>query len=260
MVNFDWLDDTDEMPDSARETFDTHYDAELAPSGRIEKAVDDIETVYNHDPDAAVACSGGKDSMATLALAAASDADHLSLHYDWGTQFVPRVLEREIVANIRECVRDDRLFVATVDRPVFEPYPDNDHFQRYLEADPGGEQYEGVSRLAGALRTADEIGTQLVSLRSEESSKRDRKLDGLWGQSLGQRAAFPIRNWSARDVWAYLIAEGVPYPSYYDRVATVTGSDHRAYERARFTTLHDPEFELLSVDGMAAWDERQLLK
>lgn len=258
MVSFDWLDDPDGMPDHVSETFQTHYDIELEPSGRIEQAITDIETVYDRDPEAVVACSGGKDSMATLALAASSDADHRALHYDWGTQFVPRDLERELVDNIRQFVPDDRLFAATVVRPVFELYVDNDHFQRYLTADPGGEQYEGVSRLAGALRHADEIGIQFVSLRREESGKRARKLDGLWGGSLGQPAAFPLRGWSARDVWAYLVGEGVPHPSYYDRVASATGGGHRAYEQARFTTLHDQEFELLSVDGVAAWNDRQI--
>lgn len=258
MVSFDWLDAPDGMPEQVRETFLTHYEVALEPSGRIERAIDDIETVYENDPDAVVACSGGKDSMVALALAAASGADHRALHYDWGTQFIPRELEWEIVDNIRRFVSDDQFFVATVDRPVFEPYADNDHFRRYLDAAPGGEQYEGVGRLAGALRHSDGIDTQIVALRRGESGKRARKLDGLWGESLGQRAAFPIRYWSARDVWAYIVSERIPYATYYDRVAAATGGDHQAYEEARFTTVHDPEFELLSVDGVAAWDNRQI--
>jgi hypothetical protein len=103
---------------------------------------------------------------------------------------------------------------------------------------------------------------EIVGLRAGESSTRSRKLDetGLHGESLGQPASFPLRDWSARDVWAYLVANDVPYPDHYDRLARSAGDGSpREYEQARFTTFFDPEFEALSGAsvGVAEWRHRQ---
>ncbi len=249
----------DGMPDRTRRAFQAHADQELG--SRPTDSIGEIERVYEAAPDAVVAVSGGKDSMVTLALAAASDADHRALHFDWGRRFVPREVERGVVENIREYVDDNRFFAASHERAQFEPYTENGHFQRNLQADAGGDAYEGVDSYAGALHHCDAAGTQIVGLRAGESGKRERKLDGLYGESLGLRAAFPIRDWSARDVWAYIVDNEVPYPDHYDRLAAATGDgDPRAYERARFTTFFDPEFEEIGGDamGVAAWMHREV--
>lgn len=247
------------MPDRTRRAFQAHANQQLRK--KPEQAIAEIERVYERDPEAVVACSGGKDSMAVLVLAAASGADHRALHFDWGRRFVPRELEQEIVANICSYVPEQRLYVASYERAEFELFPENSHFQRNLRGEPGGETYEGVGKLAGALRYCQDVSLQLVGLRAGESGGRDRKLDGLYGESLGQPAAFPIRDWSARDVWAFLIDRGVPHPSYYDHVAHATGDGSpRDYEQARLSTVHDPEFENLNADGLAAWREYEITR
>lgn len=249
----------DGMPESTARAFQAHADNALAD--RPARARTEIERVFTAAPDAVVAVSGGKDSMTTLALAAESDAEHRVLHFDWGRRFVPREVEREVVANIREYVNDSRFYVASHERAQFEPYSENDHFRANLHDEPGGDAYEGVDSYAGALHYCDDIGTQVVGLRASESGKRERKLDGLYGESLGLRAAFPIRDWSARDVWAYIVDNDVPYPAHYDRLAAATGNgDPRAYEDARFTTFFDPEFEEIGGDamGVAAWMHRDV--
>lgn len=247
------------MPERTQRAFQAHADQELAD--KPADAIAEIERVYQSASDAVVAVSGGKDSMTTLALAEDSDAEHRALHFDWGRRFIPREVEREIVANIREFVPDERFFVASYERAQFEPYPENNHFQRNLRGEPGGEEYEGVDAYAGALHHCDEVGTQIVGLRRGESGKRERKLDGLYGESLGLRAAVPLRDWSARDVWAYLVDNEVPYPDHYDRIAATTGDGGpRAYERARFTTFFDSEFEEIggAAMGVAEWRNRDL--
>ena len=247
----------DGMPDRTRRAFQAHAQQQLGTKPK--QAIAEIERVYKNNPDSVVACSGGKDSMAVLVLAAASDAEHHALHFDWGRRFVPRDLEQEIVANIRAYVPDERLYVASYERAHFEPYPENKHFRQNLDRAPGGKTYEGVGKLAGALRHCDDVSQQLVGLRAGESGGRERKLDGLYGESLGQPAAFPIRDWSARDVWAFLIDREVSYCSYYDRVAHATGDGSpRDYEQARLSTVHDPEFENYHADGLTAWRDYDL--
>jgi len=256
---FDFDRGSDGMPDRTRRAFQAHADQELGD--RAAKAIAEIERVFTAAGDAVVAVSGGKDSMTALALAAESDADHRALHFDWGRRFIPREVEREVVENIREYVPDERFFVASYERAKFEPYPENSHFHRNLRGEPGGEAYEGVDAYAGALHHCDEVGTQIVGVRRGESGKRERKLDGLYGESLGLRAAFPLRDWSARDIWAYLVDRDVPYPDHYDRLAATTGDGSpRAYERARFTTFFDPEFEEIggAAMGVAEWRNREI--
>jgi 3'-phosphoadenosine 5'-phosphosulfate sulfotransferase (PAPS reductase)/FAD synthetase len=250
---------SDGMPERTRRAFQSRADTELGT--RPADAITEIERVYRAGSDAVVSVSGGKDSMAMLALASQSDADHRVLHFDWGRRFIPRDVERTVVENIREYVPDERFFVASYERAKFEPYSENSHFRRNLHGEPGGEAYEGVGALAGALHHCEDIGTQLLGLRRGESGKRARKLDGLYGESLGLRAAFPLREWSARDVWAYLVDQDVPYPGHYDRLAATTGDGApRAYERARFTTFFDPEFEEIGGAAMAVaeWRNRDL--
>lgn len=254
------FDGCDEMPDRTRRAFQSHADQRL---DCVNETIAEIERVYRRSPAAVVACSGGKDSMTTLALAAQADCEHRALHFDWGRRFIPREVERSIVDAIREFVPDDRLYVASHERAQFELWPENDHFKANLNADAGGETYEGVSTLAGALRYCDAIGRQIVGLRADESGGRERKLEetGLFGESLGLPAAFPLREWSARDVWAYIVDQEVPYPDHYDQVAAVTDDGSpQAYEQARFTTFHDPEFEDVGGAAMsvAEWRSRQL--
>lgn len=245
------------MPAATRRAFQTHYDVELEPSGRIDRACEAIVCVFDDWPNAAVAVSGGKDSMGALALANAAACEHRAFHWDWGARLVPRALARQLVTNIRTQVPDKRLLVATRAAASVAAYPDHDAFQYYLShADDIDDPDGSLRTLAGTLRNTDIVSCQIVGLRRGESGARDRKLDGLYGESLGHPAAFPLREWSARDVWAYLVAHGVPYPDHYDKQARQVGDGGpRAYERSRFSTIHDPEFEEMATDGITHWRE-----
>lgn len=250
----------DGMPDRTRRAFQSHADQQL--TALPEQTKRDIERVYRRDRSAVVGCSGGKDSMVVLALAAQADCEHRVFHWDWGSRLIPRPVERELVENIREFVPDERLFVASRSNPTVTRYPNADEFQYGLTTDDGIQDSDGsLDRLAGALGRSEDVGRQLVGLRAGESGKRKRKLSesGLFGRSLGQPAAFPLRDWSARDVWAYIVDREVPYPRHYDRIAVSAGDGSpEAYEDARFTTFFDPEFEALSGGrmGIAEWRYR----
>lgn len=246
------------MPDATARAFAAHYDAALAPSGRIEQAKADIETVYDAHSEAVVSVSGGKDSMTVLALAAESDVPTRALHWDYGTVLVPREIAQELVANIRTYAPDAKCYVGHAKgRPQFRPYAEADGFRANLTT-TATDDHGPIGSFAVALRDVDRM--QLLGLRRGESGRRARQIDGLYGESLGQRVAFPIRDWSARDVWAYIVGNDVPYPSYYDRVAAGTDDGSpEAYERTRMSTMFDAGFAHLGsmeVDGVAAWEHR----
>lgn len=268
-LSFPHLDDPSDagMPDATERAFQSHYDAQLRPSGMVAQAKAEIERVYRCDADAVVSCSGGKDSLATLILASESDANHRALQWDYGPDFLPRRIEHEIVSAIREYVADERLFVANELMPVFKPYPEADayHDQQQTEIrlpnaksvrdDPG---MRGVSRLAPRLRRSIErgiVGRQVLGTRKAESGSRDRYIDGLFGESMSNPAAFPIRDWTARDVWSLLVDRDAPYLSHYDKVAHATGDGApEDYEAGRLGGLF--RFMNGDADGLAHWRDR----
>ncbi|WP_330633684.1 phosphoadenosine phosphosulfate reductase domain-containing protein [Halocatena halophila] len=256
-------DGVDGMPERTRRAFQSHADQQL---DRVQETLSEIERVYRSDPTAVVSCSGGKDSMALLALADMADCDHRVFHWDWGSRLIPREIAQQLVDNIRQFVPDDRLYVASRGYAQVVRYPQADGFWHTLvHGDDISDSDGSLARQAGALRRADHVGIQILGLRSQESGKRARKLEqsGLFGESLDQPAAFPIREWSARDVWAFIVDWEIPYPDHYDRAATVIGNGGpRSYERARFTTFHDPEFEDLAgaVMGIAEWRTKNKLQ
>ena len=269
-------DDQAEMPDETKRAFRAHAEAELYPSGKVEQAQADIEEVYDRDWRAVVSCSGGKDSMAVLGLAAESHADHRASHWDYGPTLIPRDLEQEIVDNIRSLTPDRHVFVANDAMRIYKPFQKAATFYKQLhsservaetpsvrETDEGKPIPRARERLFRSAKRAI-LGRQLLGTRRDESSARSEYIDGLFGQSMGLRAAFPIRDWSARDVWAYLVANDIPYASHYDRVATVAddGSPD-AYQTARmgaiFRTFRHPIVDDAAVHGVAEWREQELL-
>lgn len=255
----------DGMPDRTRRAFQSHADQSLGD--KPQRAIREIERVYERDPDAVVACSGGKDSTAALVLASEADVEHRALHWDYGPDLVPREYEQDIVSNILEYVPRGRLLVAVEGMARFERYSREAAapFLEQLATDrrlsdwtpATDESDKPILRSIGPLnrsREADYFNWQVVGLRRGESGKRDRRLDGLYGTSLGQPSAFPLRDWSARDVWAFLVDRDVAYPEHYDRAARTTGDGSPGdYEATRMSAWFFEFLEPLTQHGLSAW-------
>jgi len=78
------------------------------------------------------------------------------------------------------------------------------------------------------------VEVELLGIRKEESVTRKirARRDGLVQCEGGRRVCFPIKDLSWMDVWAYIVSNGMPYLSIYDKYAKVLG-----WDKARFTML-----------------------
>lgn len=169
-----------------------------------------------------VAWSAGKDSGVMMHLILQQHPPIVVVHSDYGREKVPEPVWREINAMVsRFGIRDFRSH-------VHDPQPK-----------------ASLYRLA-----AEGFDLVFVGLRAEESAGRRERMKS--GRAFGPiRECWPIERWTWMDVWAYTVANDVPYLSLYDDRAAIAG-----YDKARFKTLFDPAFHHFgseSLDGIAHW-------
>ncbi|HXF74048.1 MAG TPA: phosphoadenosine phosphosulfate reductase family protein [Actinomycetota bacterium] len=184
-----------------------------------------------------VAFSGGKDSTVLVHLVLRCDPEVEVLHWDYGPFFVPRPIHERILANARG-LGARRLRVET-----------SPSYQRLGRR---ARNVLGREMIGGLLPRMAEEGYDLVfvGLRAEEAVGRRCRIEA--GRSLSVvREAWPLARWRWLDVWAYVVEHEIPYlAEIYDSAAELVG-----WDRARWTTLQDPEFAHVAaaVDGVAHW-------
>ena len=69
---------------------------------------------------------------------------------------------------------------------------------------------------------------------------------------------YPLANLTARDIWAYIVSNNLPYCSHYDRYGALLG-----IEQVRMSTFFDPEFDMLgasNIDGLLMPEFKQWRK
>jgi 3'-phosphoadenosine 5'-phosphosulfate sulfotransferase (PAPS reductase)/FAD synthetase len=186
--------------------------------------------------------SGGKDSTVLVHLVLEQKPDVHVLHWDYGRAFVPYPVHREIL-RIAEQLGVQHLRVET--SPL------------YRKLGRRARNVMGAHLLGKLVPQLAEEGydVQFIGLRAEESSKRSRRIRS--GRSVGAiREVWPLARWRWLDVWAYIVTRGLPYLSLYDARAELVG-----YDRARFTTLFDPEFADIggdTIDNVLHWRYRHI--
>jgi len=190
----------------------------------ISRAIDGSQRPY-------VAFSGGKDSTAMLHIVLQSLPDCEVLHWDYGRYYIPRELHAELIA-IPERLGARSLRVET-----------SAEYERLGYSAQNVLGREMIGNLLPAM-AADGFDLTFVGLRRQESTKRRLRIDAK--RQVGPIAeCWPLQNWTWQDVWAYIVAEDIPYLSIYDERCELVG-----YDRARFTTLFDPEFYAMGSEGV----------
>jgi len=187
-----------------------------------------------------VAFSGGKDSTVLTHLVLQDLPTVMVLHWDYGRHYVPEPLHREIVANAHKLgVRNLRIETS-------------DEYEKLGRKAVGVLAREMIRKLMPQLKE-EGYNLTFVGLRKEESLKRRRRMRRR--EIISPLAeCWPLENWTWMDVWAHIVNNELPYLSIYDRLCELVG-----YDKARFTTLFDPEFRHLgteAVDNVLHWKWR----
>ncbi len=198
-----------------------------------------ILEMFQQHPRVNVAVSGGKDSLVMLDLAIHLNPLCVVWHWDYGI-YMPRPLEEEVLKVLQEHfhLRTPQL---TVDKRMSQDPESSAGYRAFFKA------------ISTHLERYD-ITLNLIGLRSEESCARKRRCRNATEQQGTVTNFFPLRGWRWKDIWAYLISHGIPYPSPYDLRGPFLG-----WDKVRFVTFFDPEFEHLGgmvQDKFFFWRER----
>jgi 3'-phosphoadenosine 5'-phosphosulfate sulfotransferase (PAPS reductase)/FAD synthetase len=162
-----------------------------------------------------VAFSGGKDSTVLLHLTLQCQSDVPVFHWDYGI-FMPRVFETEIQENAVKLGAKNVMVE-----------------QRLSTREDCKFGYQGFFGATHKFMVTKGLEAALIGLRREESNKRKAKIrEGRKGE------CYPLADWTYRDVWAYIVSNGLPYPKVYDIYGPLLG-----WDKARFVTFFDGEFE-----------------
>lgn len=212
------------MPGAAMELIEAAGYRAHATSPTFRRRVGEAMAVARQHADYAVSVSWGKDSVAMLATVAAALSRVVVVH---GRYRVPAENAGDI-----DVVRDAVLArpeMAGIDYNEIEIPGEWDLFEvaggPFLK--PSTERQRAALRwrrktARGRLReTCERLGCAgyMIGMRASESGPRRMNI-AMRGLSYekrdGQSIALPIGHWQAEDVWAVLVARGLPWLRIYD--------------------------------------------
>lgn len=179
---------------------------------RVERALGVVEDWLTRARRPYVAFSGGKDSSAVLHLVRSLAPDVPAVHSraDWE---LPET--RQLLAATPGLVE-----IAGVNRHAewYTAWEDS-------EAIPPGVvrvEVEGNS-VSNSWARANGYDGAAIGLREQENNYRRVHLrsrgEVAWVESRAAWHCYPVARWATRDVWAYLLSQGVPYNRAYDRLS-----------------------------------------
>jgi phosphoadenosine phosphosulfate reductase len=185
-----------------------------------------------------VSFSGGKDSTALLHLVLKQDPHVLCFHWDFGRYFLPRKLEKEILRIARR-IGSKKVWVETSSGYEIKKREAKEFYKCFF------------GRVLPLLRKK-KFDSVFLGLRKEESVRRKLRLGcGYFEEEGGLTNIYPLRDWTYKDVWAYILSNKIPYLSYYDTYSKLV-----KLSQLRFSTLFDPEFSHLgseNIDKFLNW-------
>lgn len=196
---------------------------------------DNISEAFSKYNNPYVAYSGGKDSLVMTHAVLQQYPNTLVFHWDYGPYYMPRELEIEVLKMAKSIGAKN------------------------IKVDSTGmykiKKREAISVLGRMLygRVMPELKAEgydlaFVGLRAQEGRKRARRVADLFENDSVLPNCYPIRHMKARDIWSYIISNGLPYCSHYDLYASILG-----YENVRFCTFFDKEFDKYgnsNIDGV----------
>jgi 3'-phosphoadenosine 5'-phosphosulfate sulfotransferase (PAPS reductase)/FAD synthetase len=203
------------------------------------KIIKDVMSTYQKPY---VAFSGGKDSTVMLFLALQVNPDVYVLHWDYGSQLMPREIEYEIIKNARKLGVNEKTFIISSSRT-----------QERLDAreNPPHAYFKNLPYIISKFQ----FDICLLGLRAEESSKRKRKIKyNAEKPMFGCKVSYPIADFTWKDIWATIVDNDLPYLSFYDKYVELLG-----WNNARLVTFFDREFDKFgssNVDGVLLWKYR----
>jgi 3'-phosphoadenosine 5'-phosphosulfate sulfotransferase (PAPS reductase)/FAD synthetase len=194
-----------------------------------------IEEAFRKYSRPYVAYSGGKDSLVMAHVILKHFPGTLVFHWDYGKYYMPRELEHEVMSIARQ-IGAANIRIDTT--PIYNIK------KRTAEGVLGSILYGRV--LKELRKEGYDLG--FVGLRAQESCKRALRTKYLFEHDKIMDNCFPVRHMSTRDIWSYIVANGLPYCSHYDLYGELQG-----LENVRFCTFFDPEFDKFgnsNIDGL----------
>ncbi len=190
----------------------------------VARTLTSMRWTFPHHERVNVSVSGGKDSLVMLDLALRAKPNLFVWHWDYGI-YMPREIESEVLSILAGHFKlGDKLQV-----------------DKRASTDPGSTAgYRAFFKAINDHLREHAITLNLVGLRSEESCARKQRCKNGFESTRDMTTWFPIADRKWRDEWAYLVTRGIPDPSAYDKKAPLLG-----WDKARFVTFFDPEFEHL---------------
>jgi len=168
-----------------------------------------------------IAFSGGKDSTVLLHLGLQIQPDVPVFYWDHGPWLMPRNLHQEILRNA------EKLGVINL---TVKSYGFGDNPRSREEYTPWYRAFFGTLK---ELMAKEGWEIAILGMRKEEGKRRAAKI-----RKPPKGEAYPLAEWTYRDVWGYILSRELPYLTIYDRYGPLVG-----WDQARLVTFFDKEFE-----------------
>lgn len=199
---------------------------------KVRIAINIIDKALNKYDKCFISFSGGKDSTTLMNLVLKRNKNILVVHWDYGRYFIPRPIFKEIVKIIEYHTKNYRIFTSQL-------------YEKYKRSARNILGRHFIGRVIPILKS-EGYECAFIGLRAEEGvRRRERTKNYFENDKSGIVNCYPIRDWSWRDVWAYIISNKVPYLKLYDKYAELLG-----YDKVRFVTLFDPEFDRFGTENI----------